>query len=66
MFALIGKFHFKVIVFIIANKNNQCIPHRGLLFIFVVIILDYHTPVYLNCKTRCFDEFLSPDGRVGT
>jgi len=66
MFALIGKFHFKVIVFIIKNKNNLCNLHRGLLFIFVDIILDYHTSVYLNCETRCFEEFLLPDGRVRT
>jgi hypothetical protein len=64
MFDLIGKVHFKVIVFIITNKNNHCIPHRGLLLIFVDPILDYHPPIYLDCETRSVDEFLLPDGRV--
>ena len=66
MFALIGKVHFKVIVFIITNKNHQCIPHRGLLFIFADIIVDYHTQIYLDCETSSVDEFLLPDGRLRT
>lgn len=64
IFALNGQVHFKVIVFIITNKNNQCIPHRGLLFIYVGIILDYQTPIYLDSETRSIDEFLLPGGRV--
>jgi hypothetical protein len=66
MFALIGKVYFKVIVFIITNKNNQCIPHRSLLFISVDIILDYHTPNHFACETRSVEEFLLRDSRVGT
>jgi hypothetical protein len=66
MFALIGKVHFKVIVFIITNKKQQCIPHRGLLFIFVDIIVDYHTPIYLDCETRSVDEFLLTDALLQT
>jgi len=62
MFAWIGKIHFKIIVFIVTNKNNQCVPHRGLLFISVGISLDYHTPIYFNFETRSVDEFLLPDG----
>jgi hypothetical protein len=62
MFALIGKVHFKVSVFITTNKNHQCIPQGGLLFIFMDIIVDYHTPIYLDCETRSVDEFFLPDG----